>query len=617
MIEKRVASEEKKPGEAKPAAEAKGPAVQTSPRLELPESLAVRDLSDMMGRTPIEVIKQLMRSGVMANINQVIDFDTAAGVATAFGFQVIEKKKPKSRVAVKASKRERDLRKGDEAEELQIRPPVVTILGHVDHGKTTLLDAIRRTNVTASEAGGITQHIGAYQVEIDGRKVTFLDTPGHEAFTAMRARGAQVTDIAVLVVAADDGVMPQTVEAIDHAKAAGVPIIVALNKIDKPDAQPDRAKQQLADHGLVIEEWGGDVICVLVSAKKGTGISDLLESILVVAEVGELKANPDRPAVGTVIEAGMDKSKGPMATLLVQSGTLRLGDIVVVGETTGKIKALFDDRGKRLKEAGPATPVSILGLNQVPQAGDGLLAVADEQEARRLVARAHAAKQKSGIGSGQGVNLDNLFARINAGQIKEVGVILKADVQGSIQPIKDSLEKLGDDKIRVKVIHAGTGGITESDILLALASKAIVVGFNSRPEPGAKRLAEMEGVDTRYYNIIYNLVDDIGKALKGMLEPTYAEVVEGRAEVRAVFGSGKNIKIAGSLVREGKLTRGKGVRVIRQGKAVHESRIASLRRFKEDVTEVNTGFECGVGVEGFNDPQVGDILESFRKERTS
>ena len=617
MVEKRVAPEKKKPEEAKPAAEVKGPAVQTSPRLELPESLAVRDLSDMMGRTPIEVIKQLMRSGVMANINQVIDFDTAAGVATVFGFQVIEKKKPRSRVGVRASKREKDLRKGDEAEELQIRPPVVTILGHVDHGKTTLLDAIRRTNVTASEAGGITQHIGAYQVEIDGRKVTFLDTPGHEAFTAMRARGAQVTDIAVLVVAADDGVMPQTIEAIDHAKAAGVPIVVALNKIDKPDAQPDRAKQQLADHGLVIEEWGGDVICVPVSAKKGTGISDLLENILVVAEVGELKANPDRPAVGTVIEAGMDKSKGPMATLLVQSGTLRLGDIVVVGETMGKIKALFDDRGKRLKEAGPATPVSILGLNQVPQAGDGLLAVADEQEARRLVAQKQATNRKGGIGSGQGVSLDNLFARINAGQIKEVGVILKADVQGSIQPIKDSLEKLGDDNIRVKVIHAGTGGITESDILLALASKAIVVGFNSRPEPGAKRLAEMEGVDTRYYNVIYNLVDDIGKALKGMLEPTYAEVVEGRAEVRAVFGSGKNIKIAGSMVREGKLTRGSGVRVIRQGKAVHESRIASLRRFKEDVTEVNTGFECGVGVEGFNDPQVGDILESFRKERTS
>ncbi len=603
--------------EVKAAAETKKPAAQAVPRVELPESLSVRDLSGLLGKSTIEVIKQLMRNGIMANINQSIDFETAAAVAAAFGFQVVEKRRPKSRVAMQAAKREKELLKGEEAEGLRIRPPVVTILGHVDHGKTTLLDAIRKTNVTAGEAGGITQHIGAYQVEINGRKVTFLDTPGHEAFTAMRARGAQVTDIAVLVVGADDGVMPQTIEAIDHAKAAGVPIVVALNKIDKPDAQPERVKQQLADHGLVIEEWGGDVICVPVSAKKGTGISDLLENILVVAELAELKANPNRAAVGTVIEAGMEKSKGAMATILVKNGTLRLGDNVVVGETMGKVKALFDDKGKRLKEAGPATPVGILGLNDVPQAGDELVAVADEQAARRLLARKQAEKLKARGGRAQGVSLDNIFARINAGQMKEVDVVLKADVQGSIQPIRESLDKLSDENVRINVIHAGTGSITESDILLAVASKAIVVGFNSRSEPGATRLAELEGVDIRYYKIIYNLIDDMGKALKGALEPTYAEVVEGRAEVRAVFGSGKSIRIAGAYVREGKASRGSGVRVIRQGKVAHESRIASLRRFKEDVAEVATGFECGVGVEGFNDLQVGDVLEFFRKERTN
>ncbi|MDO8473199.1 MAG: translation initiation factor IF-2 [Dehalococcoidia bacterium] len=609
-------NEESKPVEVKSAVEAKKtPAAPAVPRVELPESLSVRELASVLSRSSIEIIKQLMRNGVMANINQLIDFETAANVATAFGFQVVEKRKLKSRVAMLASRREKELLKGEGSEKLQLRPPVVTILGHVDHGKTTLLDAIRKTNVTASEAGGITQHIGAYQVDVDGRKVTFLDTPGHEAFTAMRARGAQVTDIAVLVVAADDGVMPQTVEAIDHAKAAGVPIVVAANKMDKADAQPERIKQQLADHGLMIEEWGGDVIFVPVSAKKGTGITDLLQNLLVVAEIAELKANPDRPAVGIVVEAGMDKSKGPMATVLIKNGTLRLGDTVVVGETLGKVKALFDDKGKRLKEAGPATPVGILGLSEVPGAGDELNAVKDEQEARKLLAQKQAQKLKAK--AGKAVSLDNLYARINAGQMKEVNVVLKADVQGSIQPIRDSLDKLSDEQVRVNVIHAGTGGITESDILLGLASKAIVVGFNSRPEPGAKRLAEMEGVDIRFYNIIYNLIDDMGKALKGVLEPTYEEFVEGHAEIRAVFGAGKNAKIAGALIRDGKASRGSGIRVIRQGKVVHASRISSLRRFKEDVAEVNTGFECGIGVEGFTDLQVGDMLEFFRKERTS
>ncbi|MEW6034487.1 MAG: translation initiation factor IF-2 [Chloroflexota bacterium] len=605
-------------GDMKAAAESRKSVAQpAAQQVELPDSIAVRQLADILGRTPIEVIKQLMRSGVMANINQVVDYKVAAGVAAAFGYQVSQRVKAEPRPTTGASKRAKELLHGEEAEKLQLRPPVVTILGHVDHGKTTLLDAIRQSNVTAREAGGITQHIGAYQVDVDGRKVTFLDTPGHEAFTAMRARGAQVTDIAVLVVAADDGVMPQTVEAIDHARAAGVPIVVAITKMDKPEAAPEHVKQQLADHGVIIEEWGGDVVCVPVSARQKKGISDLLENLLIVAEMSELKANPDRPAVGTVVEAGMDKGRGPLSTVLVQNGTLRLGDTVVVGCTYGKVKALFDDRGKGLKEAGPAMPVSIMGLNQVPQAGDALEVVSDERQARMLCEQRQAEKERARGESRQGVTLDNIFARISAGQIKEVAIILKTDVQGSIEPIRTSLERLEVDGVQVKLIRTATGSITESDVLLAMASKAIIVGFNSRPEPGARRMAELEGVDIRHYNVIYNLVDDMGKALKGLLEPTYAEVVEGRAEVRATFGSGKNVKVAGVHVREGKVTRGSLARVLRQGKKVHESRVASLRRFKEDVTEVNTGFECGVGVEGFSDFQVGDVIEFYRKERTS
>ncbi|MBI2853666.1 MAG: translation initiation factor IF-2 [Chloroflexi bacterium] len=586
-------------------------------RMELPESLSVRELADMLGRSPIEVIKQLMRNGYMASINQMIDYKAAASVVSAFGYQPLERPKVTPKPSVEAAARDKALLRGEKADRLESRPPVVTILGHVDHGKTTLLDAIRKSKVTASEAGGITQHIGAYQVNVDGRKITFLDTPGHEAFTAMRARGAQATDIAVLVVAGDDGVMPQTVEAINHAKAAGVPIVVAITKMDKPNANPDRVKQQLADHGLVIEEWGGDVVCVPISAKTGQGITDLLENILVVAEVAELKANPSRFAVGVVVEAGMDKTRGPVATILIQNGTLHIGDYVAVGDTWGKVKAMFNDRGQRLKEAGPASPASILGLNQVPQAGDDLKAVVDEHEARAISEKRHSEKESARVTPRQVVSLDNLHAKISAGQIKEVPIILKTDVQGSIEPIKSSLEKLQADEVRVKIIHAATGGITESDVLLAVASKAIIVGFNSRPEPGAKRLADLEGVDIRHYNIIYNVVDDISKALGGMLEPKYEEVVEGRAEVRAVFASGKNQKAAGSYIREGKVTRNSSARVIRQGKVIHESRISSLRRFKDDVNEVGTGFECGIGLEGFNDFRVGDILEFYRKERTS
>ncbi|MBI2856889.1 MAG: translation initiation factor IF-2 [Chloroflexi bacterium] len=599
--------------EARPGAELKKAAAGAPPRLELPVSISVRELSDLMDRTPIEVIKQLMRGGHMANINQIIDFKVAAAVASAFGYQPVERRVMAPR-PVEAAKREKKLLREEKAEKLQLRPPVVTILGHVDHGKTTLLDAIRQTNVTAGEVGGITQHIGAYQVEVDQRKITFLDTPGHEAFTAMRARGAQVTDIAVLVVAADDGVMPQTVEAINHARAAGVPIVVAITKMDRPGANPDRVKQQLSEHGVMIEEWGGDVVCVPVSAKQKTGIQDLLENILVVAEVGELKANPNRPAAGTVIEAGMDKTKGPLATVLVQNGTLRAGDIVIVGDTFGKVKALSDEHGHRMKEAGPATPAGILGLNQVPQAGDELMVVADERRARALVEQ-RAAEQARRLAERHGVSLDNLFAGITSGQIKEVSVILKTDVQGSIEPIRASLEKLQADDVRVRILHAGTGSITESDIMLAVASKAIVLGFNSRPEPGARRLADLEKIDIRYYDIIYNLVDDIGKALKGMLEPVYVEVVEGRAEVRAVFAAGKAARAAGSFIKEGRVTRGSTVRVRRQGKVIHESRVISLRRFKEDVTEVSAGFECGITLEGFNDFQAGDVIEAYKKER--
>ena len=586
---------------------------KTEHRLEIPSSLTVNQLSQLLGLSVVEVIKQLMRNGVMASINQVIDYDTAATVATDFGHEAQEK--PRSAPAEAMASHQRFLE--EDAALLQPRPPVVTIMGHVDHGKTSLLDAIRQTNVIATEVGGITQHIGAYQVEIDGRKITFLDTPGHEAFTAMRARGAQVTDIAILVVAADDGAMPQTVEAIDHARAAGVPIVVAINKIDKPEANPERAKQQLADLGLLIEEWGGDVVCVPVSAKKKQGISDLLENLLVVAEVAELKANPHRPAVGAVIEAGMDKTKGPLATVLIHTGTLKLSDTVSVGDTWGRVKAMFNEKGKRVKQAGPATPVAVLGLNSVPQAGDTLLAVADERKARAMWQERQAAKQQLAQAPGKLMSLDNLYTQLSAGAVKGLNVVLKTDVQGSIEPIRDSLERLGTDKARVRVIHSGSGGITESDVLLTIASKGIVIGFGTRPEPGARRIADLERVDIRYYDVIYNLVDDVERALEGLLEPTYVEVIEGHAEIRAIFTMGKKGKVAGTYVTDGKVSRGAQARILRQGESIYESKVSSLRRFKEDVTEVATGFECGVGLEGRSEFEVGDIIELYRKERSS
>jgi len=579
---------------------------KTLPHVSLPPALSVKQLADILQVSGIEVIKQLMRNGVMANINQAIDFDTAAVVAAYFGYEA--KKQPVS------AQIKRPTPTGDG--KLSPRPPVITIMGHVDHGKTSLLDAIRQSNVIATEAGAITQHIGAYQVEVNSRKITFLDTPGHEAFTTMRARGAQATDIAVLVVAADDGVMPQTIEAVDHARAAEVPIVVAINKIDKPDSNPDKVKQQLADLGLVIEEWGGDTVCVPISAKKKKGIDELLENLLLVADILELKAEHDCPAEGIVIEARLDKTRGPLATLLVQKGILKPADTLAIGNTWGRVKAMFNELGKHLKKAEPATPVEVLGLNAVPQAGDSFKVVNNEREARMLLEK-HEDMQQKVPARAKTLGLSDISTQISAGQIKELNIILKTDVQGSIEPIRDSLEQMGDEKVKVRVIHSGSGSITESDVLLALASKGIIIGFNSRPEPGAQRLAEAESISIRYYNVIYEVVNDVDKALKGMLEPTYTEVIEGQAEVIAVFDTGKKGKVAGLSVKEGKIRRDALARVIRKGESIHESRVSSLRRFKEDVKEVAAGFECGVKIEGFTEFQVGDIIQSYRQEVVS
>jgi translation initiation factor IF-2 len=547
----------------------------------------------------------------MANINQVVNYEVAAAIAAGLGYQPCPQpqaiRKPGG--AISGLKKGHGLR-GKELKGLELRPPVVTIMGHVNHGKTRLLDAIRQTNVMEAEAGGITQHIGAYQVEVNGKKVTFLDTPGHEAFTAMRARGAQVTDIVILVVAVDDGVMPQTREAIDHARAAGVPIVVALNKIDKPGVNIEVTKQQLADAGLVVEEWGGDTICIPISAKEKTGIHELLENLLLTAEMEELKANPAQPALGVVVEAKLDKTKGPLATVLINDGTLRLGETIVGGTTWGRVKAMFNDMGKRVRKAEPATPVEILGLGSVPQVGDTLKAVADESQARKLIEKRLKEKQQEP----RAVNLSNLYDQISTGRVKELNIILKVDVQGSIEPIKGSLEELGTGEVQVRVIHSGTGNVTESDVMLATASKGIIIGFGISAGPGARLLAEIEGVSTRSYDVIYDLISDVGSALKGMLEPSYVEVIEGRVEVRDVFSAGRKEKVAGAYVTEGMVSRGASVRLRRGEQVVCESTVSSLRRFKDDVKEVATGYECGVGIKDFNDFQVGDILEFFKTE---
>jgi len=573
--------------------------------------------------SPIEIIKTLMNYGIMVPITQSIDFDTALVVGEDLGIAVKPEALPEPEAEEKPEEkapltlRQRILA-SENPDDLVVRPPVITVLGHVDHGKTTLLDAIRETRVVDGEAGGITQHIGAYQVERDGRKITFLDTPGHEAFTAMRARGAMVTDIAVLVVAADDGVMPQTKEAIAHARAAQVPIVVALNKIDKANANPERVKQELADNDLLIEEYGGDVICVPVSAKFRQGIDDLLENILLVADIDPLKANPDGHCVGTVIEGRLDKTRGPLATLLVQNGTLKVGNSIVTGETYGKVRAMYNDKGEPITEAPPATPVVVLGLSGVPSAGDTFSVETDDRTTRAIAAKRQAERRaESATAAPKAMTLENIFAQAEAGQAKELNLILKADVQGSIEPIVNSLEKLGDEKLHVKILHQATGNITESDVMLAAASKAIILGFSVSVDPAAQRMADAEGVDIRIYDIIYKLVEDIQKALTGLLEPVYQEVVIGHAEVRAVFRISKVGKVAGCYVTDGMLTRNAMIRLKRDGEVIHEGRLSSLKRFQEDVTEVKTGFECGLNLHNFDGFKEGDIIEAYKKERVS
>ncbi len=571
------------------------------------DEILVGELASKMKVTASEVIKKLMMMGVMASVSQTIDYDTAALVAMEMGAKV------EKEVVVTIEERLIDTTE-DSAEDLVGRCPIVVVMGHVDHGKTSLLDAIRHTSVTSTEAGGITQHIGAYTVEALGRPLTFLDTPGHAAFTSMRARGAQVTDIAILVVAADDGIMPQTIEAINHAKAAEVDIIVAINKMDKPEANPDRVKQQLTEHGLVPEEWGGDVICVPVSAKAGTGIDTLLETVQLVADVKELKANPNRLAKGTVIEAKLDKGRGPVATILVQNGTLRTGDVVIAGSCVGRVRVMTDDKGKRVNEAGPSIPVEITGLTEVPSAGDVFNAVEDERLARELVEqRKHEAKEEQ-FKAYQKVTLDNLFSQIAEGEVKELPIIVKADVQGSVEAVKQSLEKLSNAEVRVRVIHGAVGGVSESDVMLANASNAIIVGFNVRPDPLAKESAERDGVDIRLYRIIYDAIEEIESAMKGMLAPKFREVEHGRIEVRAVYKISGVGAVAGCYVVSGKVMRNDQIRVVRDGIIIAEDKMSSLKRFKDDAKEVASGYECGIGLEKFNDVKEGDIYEAFVME---
>ena len=572
----------------------------------IPDEIVVSELATRLKVTATEVIKKLMGLGVMASINQVIDFDTASLVAEELGAKV------EKEVIVTIEERLIDDSE-DEGEGVE-RAPVVVVMGHVDHGKTSLLDKIRNAHVTASEAGGITQHIGAYRVNCQGKDITFLDTPGHEAFTSMRARGAQVTDIAILVVAADDGIMPQTVEAINHAKAAGVSIIVAMNKMDKPEANPDKVKQQLTEYGLVCEDWGGDIICVPVSAKTGEGIDDLLENVLLVAEVAQLHANPDRAAKGTVIEARLDKGRGPIATLLIQNGTLHTGDVIIAGTAVGRVRVMTNDKGERVKEAGPSYPVEITGLAEVPSAGDIFNAVADERLARELVEqRKHEAKQEQ-FKQYQKVTLDNLFSQIEQGEIKELPIIVKADVQGSVEAVKQSLEKLSNDEVKVKVIHGAVGAVSEGDVMLASASNAIIVGFNVRPDPVAADNAERDGVDIRLYRIIYDAIEEISTAMKGMLAPKYREVLHGRIEVRQVYKISNVGLVAGSYVLNGKVTRNSQIRVVRDGIVIAEDKMSSLKRFKDDVKEVAEGYECGITLDKFNDIKEGDIFEAFVME---
>ena len=584
---------------------------RTGPKeVQLPHTLTVKHLADLMRVSPIDVIKQLMRNGVMAAINQVIDFDLAATVTPAFGFRA----KPEERAKTPVIASLEDVGSADDANMIS-RSPVVTILGHVDHGKTTLLDTFRDSRITEGEVGGITQHIGAYQVDYKGQKITFLDTPGHEAFTAIRARGAQVTDIAILVVAADDGVMPQTVEAINHARAADLPIVVAINKIDLPDARPDRVKGQLLEYSLVLEDFGGEIIGVPVSAKNRTGIEDLLESILVLAEISELKANPKRPASGVVIESQLDRNRGPLATLLVQNGTLKVGNSIVAGTAWGRVRAMENDLRKRIKQAGPAVPVEILGFSSVPQAGDRFVVVPNTKTAKALVEE-NVVKGEEDQNLSRALTLEGVMSHISAGDVKELNLIIKADAQGSVEAVRGSLERLDSPSARVNILHSSPGGVNEGDVLLASASNAIILAFNVGTEPSAESASEREAVEIRSYDIIYQIIEDVEKALKGILEPAYKDVVQGTATVRAVFRAGRAGNVAGVIVNDGRFTRGIAARVLRDGTVVVDSSVSSLRRFKDDVNEVTAGFECGIGITGFENFQEGDVLQAHRRERS-
>jgi translation initiation factor IF-2 len=586
------------------------PTVKVEPpkpkNIKLGESITVKELASKLCREVGEVIKKLMMLGVMATINQELDFETASLLATEFGVAVQEL--PPEEDPTEIAEIE------DDPASLVLRPPVVTVMGHVDHGKTSLLDAIRQTHVTSQEAGGITQHIGAYKVTCQGKKIVFLDTPGHEAFTAMRARGAQVTDIAILVVAADDGVMPQTIEAINHAKSANVPIIVAINKIDRPGANPDRIKQQLSDYGLVAEDWGGDAIMVPVSAQKKTGINELLEMVLLVAEMQEIKANPNRQAFGTIIEAKLDKGRGPVATVLVQKGTLHIGDTIIAGIAYGKVRAMVNDRGEKVKKAEPSTPVEVLGLADVPEAGDVLVAV-DEKVARAVAEKRIAKRRTDELMQSQKVSLDDLFKQIQDGNIQDLNIVIKADVQGSVEALRQSLLALNanNKEVRVNIVHAGVGAINESDVMLASAANALIIGFNVRPDGNARKAGESEKIDIRLYRVIYEALHDVEAAMTGMLAPEYKEVIQGRVEIRQLFTISK-VVIAGAYVLEGKILNSSQVRVIRNGIVIHEGELESLRRFKDDVKEVAAGYECGITIDKFRDIKEGDIIEAFTME---
>ena len=595
-----------------PAAKAEPPKKEEKKKaepktIEIPETITVGELAQKLGKSAAEVVKRLMMLGVMATITQSIDFDTAALIADDFGIE-IKKEIILTKEDILFEEEE------DRPEDLVPRPPVVVVMGHVDHGKTSLLDAIRHTSVTETEAGGITQHIGAYSVRLNDRDITFLDTPGHEAFTTMRARGAQVTDVAILVVAADDGIMPQTVEAINHAKAAGVTIVVAINKIDKENANVERVKQMLVEHELVPEEWGGDTVCVEISAKKRINIDGLLDMVLLIADMKELKANPNKPAKGTVIEAQIDKGRGPVATVLVQEGTLHVGDIVIAGTAVGHVRAMVNDKGRRVKTAGPSVPVEIIGLAETPSGGDIFHVVKDEKLAREVAEARKQEQKETRFNSAVKVSLDNLFSQIDEGNMKELNVIIKADVQGSVEAVRQSLEKLSNDEVRVRAIHGGVGAVNESDVMLANASNAIIVGFNVRPDAGALSAAQQQEVDIRLYRVIYQAIEEIEAAMKGMLDPEFKEVILGHAEVRQTFKVSGVGTIAGAYVTDGKITRNAQIRLVRDGIVVHEGVIDSLKRFKDDAKEVADGFECGIGIQNFNDVKEGDVIECFTME---